>query len=178
MEVFPIPANRLLMRVHDLWDQQWLLLSSGEFSSGEFNSMTVSWGGMGIMWNKPIAIVVVRPTRFTYQFMEQFREFTLCAFDEKYRSALEILGTKSGRDSNKIAESGLTPVQSTAVAAPAFREAELIIECRKIYYDDLNPYHFLKKSIITNYSNQDFHRMYFGEIQAIRGTKKYFDNPG
>jgi flavin reductase (DIM6/NTAB) family NADH-FMN oxidoreductase RutF len=92
--------------------------------------MTVAWGSMGVMWGKPFAQVVVRPVRYTFEFMEQYDSFTLCAFPAEYRQTLLMLGTKSGRDGDKIAESGLTPVVSANVAAPGFAEAELIVELR------------------------------------------------
>ncbi len=127
------------------------------------------------MWNKPFAQVVVRPTRYTRQFMDQYDTFTLCAFPERYRKALKLLGSKSGRDGDKIAESGLTPIAASKVAAPAFAEAELIIECRKIYWDDFKPEHFLDHKIHANYPIKDYHRVYFGEIVAILGDGRYSD---
>ncbi|MBW2059532.1 MAG: flavin reductase [Deltaproteobacteria bacterium] len=168
-----IPVEKLLLKPHYLWDHQWALLTSGDFAKGEFNSMTVGWGSLGTMWGKPFAQVVVRPIRYTYRFMEQYDTFTLCTFGEDYRKALELLGTKSGRDGDKIAESGLTPIASTRVAAPGFRQAELIVECRKIYWDDMEPGHFLDPHIEENYPQKDYHRIYFGEILAISGERAY-----
>jgi flavin reductase (DIM6/NTAB) family NADH-FMN oxidoreductase RutF len=128
---------------------------------------------MGIMWNRPFVQVVVRPTRYTYSFTEEFDSFTLCAFSEEYREALNILGSKSGRDGDKIAASGLTPVASRCIPAPAFAEAELTLECRKIYWDDLEPKRFLDPAIERNYSKNDYHRVYFGQILRIFGEEKY-----
>jgi flavin reductase (DIM6/NTAB) family NADH-FMN oxidoreductase RutF len=107
--------------------------------------------------------------------MEKFETFTLSAFPEEYHDALNLLGTRSGRDGDKIAASGLTPEASIQVAAPSFKEAELSIECRKIYADDLNPAHFLDESIYRHYPNRDFHCIYYGEILAAAGTDKYMD---
>ena len=125
------------------------------------------------MWGKPFAQVFVRPSRYTYEFMVKYDTFTLCAFPETYRKALELLGSKSGRDGNKIAEAGLTPIASTQVAAPGFAEADLIIECRKIYWDDLDPARFLDPSIERNYPQKAYHRIYFGQIVAIWGERSY-----
>jgi len=161
-----IPCDDLTVRVHHLWSKQGLLLTAGDFAAGHFNTMTVGWGGLGAMWGKPFALVVVRPHRYTFQFMEQYNTFSLCAFSERYHKALNLLGTKSGRDGDKIAETGLTPVASTRIAAPGFAEAEMILECRKIYWDDLNPAHFLDPAIANNYPAQDYHRVYLGEIVA------------
>ena len=168
-----IPFERLLVRPYHLWLRQWLLLASGDFAAGRFNAMTVAWGSVGVMWDKPFVQVVVRPVRYTYEFMERYATFTLCAFPEAYRKALNLLGTKSGRDGDKIAEAGLTPIAATQVAAPAFAEASLILECRKMYWDDLDPAHFLAPEIERNYPQKDYHRVYFGEIAAILGDATY-----
>ena len=126
--------------------------------------MTVGWGSFGVMWNKPFVQVVVRPTRYTFEFMNRYSTFTLCALGKKYREALQILGTRSGRDGNKIAETGLTPVPSTKVAEPGFAEAQLILELKKIYWEDFRPENFLDPAIDENYPQKDYHRMYVGQI--------------
>ncbi len=168
-----ISVDQFVARIHHLWDKQWFLLTSGDFAGGHYNTMTVAWGSIGMMWSKPFVQVVVRPTRYTYEFMEQYSTFTLCAFPHKRRNALSLLGSKSGRDGDKIAQAGLTPIASTQVAAPGFAEAELIIECQKIYWDDLDPAHFIDPSIEANYSQQDYHRIYFGQVVAICAESQY-----
>jgi len=175
MSLNTIPTDKFILNNVDLWSNKWMLLTAGDFRKNTFNTMTVGWGSLGVMWNKPFVQVVVRPTRYTHNFMEKYETFTLCAFPEKYRQALELLGSKSGRYGDKIAESGLQPIASTKVAAPSFAEAELIIECRKIYWDDLKPDHFLDHRIHTNYPLKDYHRVYFGEIVAILGEDNYLD---
>lgn len=172
-----IEFHQLDVNVHHLWSEQWFLLTSGDFEKDHFNTMTVAWGSLGIMWSKPFAQVVVRPTRYTYGFMNQYDTFTLSAFGEAHRSALQLLGTKSGRDGDKIAETDLTPIASTRVPAPAFDEAELIIECRKMYWQDMIPTHFLDSSIAKHYPNQAYHRIYFGEVVAIMGTQAFEADP-
>ena len=166
----PIPFDQLFVNAHHIWDKQWLLLTAGDFEKGHFNTMTVGWGSLGTMWGKPFAQVVVRQIRYTFEFMEQYDTFTLCAFSQDYRQALRLLGTKSGRDGDKIAEAGLTPIASTRIAAPAFAEAELILECQKIYWDDMDPTHF-HPGIERHYPRKHYHRIYFGEIMAIYGEK-------
>lgn len=173
MNRIALPWQDLTVKVHHLWEEQWLLLTAGDFGTGTFNTMTVAWGSLGAMWNRPFAQVVVRPTRYTREFMERYDTFTLAAFPEQHRSALSLLGARSGRDGDKIAASGLTPIASTLVAAPGFAEAELIIECRKIYSQDLDPTRFLDPSIDRNYPQKDYHRVYFGEVVAILGTESY-----
>ena len=161
------------LRINELWKNQWLLLTVGNFEEGDFNTMTVAWGSLGVMWNKPFAMVVVRPTRYTFGFMNRFPDFTLSAFPSEYRKDLSLLGKKSGRDGNKIAKTRLHPIASQKTTSPAFAEAELILECRKTYWDDMNPEHFLEPSIRKNYEKHDEHRIYFGEVLRIKGTEKY-----
>jgi flavin reductase (DIM6/NTAB) family NADH-FMN oxidoreductase RutF len=173
MHLSPIPIADFVHRPYHLWELQWLLLTSGDFKAGEFNTMTVAWGSLGVMWSKPFALVVVRPTRHTYGFIEKYESFTLTAFPKEQRKALQLLGTRSGRDGDKITQAGLTPVPSLQVAAPAFAEAELVIECRKSYWDDFDPDHFLDNSIEKSYPMKDYHRMYIGEILAISGIDEY-----
>jgi flavin reductase (DIM6/NTAB) family NADH-FMN oxidoreductase RutF len=163
----PVSVNEFHTNIFDLWDNQWFLLTCGDFESGQFNSMTVAWGSLGIMWNKPFAQVVVRPTRYTFEFMEKFDFFTLCAFDRQYRKALQLLGSFSGRHVDKIARAGLTPVASPGIAAPAFAEARLVLECNKIYWQDFDPAHFLDVTIESKYPKKDYHRVYFGKIVNI-----------
>ena len=168
-----IPFDEFLVKAHKIWAKQWMLLTTGDFNKGHFNTMTVGWGSFGTMWNKPFAQVVVRPTRYTYEFIEQYETFTLCAFPKSYQKSLQILGTESGRDGDKIAKAGITPIAAHHVDAPGFAEAELIVECRKIYWDDLNPEQFLEPSIEDNYPLKDYHRIYFGKIIEVSGDDSY-----
>ena len=168
-----IAIEELTAAVVGLWDRQWLLLTAGDFVARDFNCMTVSWGSLGCMWNKPFAQVVVRPTRHTHGFTERFESFTLAAFPAEYKDALLLLGSKSGRDGDKIKEAGLTPIAAERVAAPGYAEAELILECRKIYWQDFVPAQFLDPAIEAQYPRKDYHRIYFGEIVLARGTDKY-----
>lgn len=173
MKRLEIPADRLLVRAHQLWVNQWLLLTAGDFASGKFNTMTVGWGSIGTMWNRPFAHVVVRPGRYTHEFMEKYNTFTLCAFPEEHRPALKKLGSSSGRISNKIADSGLTPAASAKVAAPSFAEASLILECVKLYKSRIDPAGFFDPAIDNNYPGKDYHTIYYGEIVAASGTAEY-----
>jgi flavin reductase (DIM6/NTAB) family NADH-FMN oxidoreductase RutF len=173
MECKPISFEQFLAQPFKLWEPDWLLLTSGELDTGNFNCMTISWGSLGIMWGKPFIMVVVRPHRYTYQFMEQYPTFTVCAFPEHFHRSLSLLGSKSGRDGDKISEAGLSPQASTLVASPSYAEAELIIECEKMYWHDYQPNNFLDQGIDRNYPKKDYHRSYFGHILTIRGTEKY-----
>ncbi|MBU1677377.1 MAG: flavin reductase family protein [Bacteroidetes bacterium] len=168
-----IPINDFLVRINDLWKNKWFLLTSGDYNSKHFNTMTIAWGYFGIMWNKPFAAVVVRPTRFTFEFMNKYDTFSLCSFDKTYSEDLSLLGSKSGRDGNKIAETKLTVIPPQKITAPSFNEAELAIECKKIYWDDYKPENFLDDSINKVYPLKDYHRIYYGEILGIWGDAKY-----
>jgi flavin reductase (DIM6/NTAB) family NADH-FMN oxidoreductase RutF len=169
----PIEITQFAARPHGLWEPGWFLLTSGNFAAGEYNTMTVSWGSLGVMWGRPFAQVVVRPQRYTFQFMEKYPTFTLCAFSREYRAALNLLGAKSGRRGNKIAETVLTPAAASIVEAPVFEQAELAIECRKLYWQDFDPSHFVLPEIDRNYPSKDYHRVYYGEVVALTGVEKY-----
>ena len=173
MKLINIKPHDFVIRSINIWDKRWFLLTSGDFNKKEFNTMTIAWGSFGFMWNKPFAQVVVRPTRFTYEFMERYDTFTLTAFPKQYKKALQLLGTKSGKDSDKILESGLTPIASGIIESPTFKEADLSIECRKIYWDDFKPENFLDSQIHEVYPLKDYHRIYFGEILNIKGTEGF-----
>jgi len=167
MKLHSITPNDFSIDAINLWANRWLLLTSGDYDTGIYNTMTVAWGSIGQMWNKPFVQVVVRPTRYTFEFMEKYDTFTLSAFPGKYKNALNLLGSMSGRDGDKITESGLTPIKSSLVQAPSFEEADLILECKKIYWDDFDSKNFLNPDIEKNYSLNDYHRIYFGEILLI-----------
>jgi flavin reductase (DIM6/NTAB) family NADH-FMN oxidoreductase RutF len=168
-----IPVERLVLRPFDILADRWMLLTCGDFASSMYNAMTISWGSIGQIWDKPFVQVVVRPSRYTFEFMERYDGFTLCVFPAKYKPVLNLLGSKSGRTGDKIKESGLSAEASLTVAAPCFREAELVFECKKMYWDDLKPGQFLDKEIHAVYPKKDYHRAYFGQITAIQGTEAY-----
>ncbi|OGJ84287.1 MAG: hypothetical protein A2268_02810 [Candidatus Raymondbacteria bacterium RifOxyA12_full_50_37] len=174
MKLKKIAPNDFIVSVSKQWEKDWLLLTAGDFSKDAYNMMTVGWGAFGVIWGMPMAMVLVRPVRHTYTFMEKYDTFTLCSFPVKYRKALSLCGSKSGRDIDKIAASGLTPLASSKIGAPGYAEAELIVECRKMYFDDLAPRRFLTKKAHAMYPKKDYHRMYFGEMVSIKGTSKYY----
>ncbi len=168
MTLTSIPKESFTSHNFNIFDKGWFLLTTGDFNQQKFNCMTISWGMMGTMWNRPVVQVVVRPTRYTFEFMESSPDFTVCAFAEQYRKALTMLGSKSGRDGDKIKKSGLTPCAAGMVASPAYAEANLVIECRKIYRDVFKPQGFIDPAIEKNYSNNDYHAIYIGEVVSIQ----------
>ena len=125
------------------------------------------------MWSMPIALVAVRFSRYTFQFMEKFDTFTLNAFPEKYRDLLNEFGSHSGREIDKFHPSEITAIPSQKIKAPSYSEAELVSECKKIYWNDINPAHFLDDRIFDKYLKRDYHRFYIGEVVGIFGTPNY-----
>lgn len=142
-------------------EKDWALVTAG--TPGHCNTMTVSWGGLGILWGRPVATVYIRPQRYTLPFVEEQEFFTLSFFPDGYRKALTLCGTRSGRDCDKIKEAGLTPVAFDG--GVSFAEASLVLVCRKRYAGDLKPEGILDPAIDReNYPNKDYHRMFIGEI--------------
>jgi len=159
-----VDVTKLSVDVVGLWMKQWLVLTAGTLD--DCNMMTVAWGSIGCMWNKPFVQVVVRPQRHTRKHMDKSDSFTVCAFPEKYRKDLQTLGTLSGRDGDKLSKTGLSLKASSKVSAPSYNEASLILECRKMYFQDMDPRGFVDRTIQDNYASHDYHRVYFGEIVA------------
>lgn len=155
IEISPKELNE---NVFSLISKDWMLITGGDRAS--FNSMTASWGALGHIWGRDAAFVFVRPTRHTYKFMEANENFTLSFFDEEYRPALNLFGKKSGRDTDKAAEAGLTPEGGEFVW---YAEARLVIKCKKLYYSDISKQGMAEAKLDSFYSG-DYHRMYVGEI--------------
>lgn len=140
--------------------RDWMLITAG--TAARYNTMTASWGGLGVLWERKVAFIFVRPTRHTYGFLEHSTHFTLSFFDESGRAALQYCGTHSGRDGDKAKAAGLTVTEQNELIY--FREARLVIGCRKLYHRDIDPGRFLDRAIDGMYPQKDYHRMYVGEI--------------
>jgi flavin reductase (DIM6/NTAB) family NADH-FMN oxidoreductase RutF len=143
--------------------EDWMLISAG--NKNNFNTMTASWGGLGVLWNKNVAFAFVRPSRYTYEFTQKEEMFTLCFLDKQYKDALAICGKISGRNENKVQKANLTPYFTDNTVS--FEEAKLIIVCKKLYIDDIKKENMLDNSIMKNYLSGDFHRMYVAEVVKI-----------
>ena len=167
-----VEPSEFVARPFAQFDKGWFLLTGGDFAA-KWNTMTVSWGFAGTMWGKPVVAVVVRPTRYTREFLDARAEFTLSAFPEKYRKALTICGTKSGRDCDKMALTGLTPVASEMVKPPTFKEANLVLECRTLYRQPMAEASFIDRTPFEKcYSSaDDLHIMYIAEVLSVRQAK-------
>ncbi len=147
--------------------KEWMLITAG--TKEQFNTMTASWGFLGYLWERNVAAIFVRPTRYTYQFTEKHNTFTLTFFEEKHKDALKLLGTVSGRDRDKVKEAGLTPVFDKDFVY--FEEAKLVLLCKKLYFDDLKSENFLNPSIEKFYPEKDYHRIYIGEVEKVLGKR-------
>lgn len=146
-------------------DQEWALLTVGKKEN--FNTMTISWGGLGTIWNKPVATVYVRPNRYTYEFMENNEYFTVSFYDNEYKKDLAILGSKSGRDCDKVALTKLTP--EFLERSISFSAAKLTLVCKKIYFQDfdIRNVNIEQSEVERLYSNEPMHTMYIGEVIDI-----------
>ncbi len=145
-------------------DKEWMLVTAG--NAQKCNTMTASWGGLGVLWNKYVSFIFIRPQRYTMEFLEKEDFYSLCFFDESERKALGYCGGHSGRDVDKMKETGLTPVYSEA--APYFEQAKLVFICRKMHGQDIDPACFIDKGIDAGcYPKKDYHKMFIGNIVKV-----------
>jgi len=139
------------------------LLTSGNIN--DFNTMTIGWGMIGTIWRKKTFIVYVKPTRYTYNYMENNDYFTVSFYKEQYKEAMVYLGTKSGRDTNKVKDMNFHPVPLNN--SVTFKEAYCTILCKKYYYTDINQKNVPEEAIDRYYKDNCLHRVYYGEIISI-----------
>jgi flavin reductase (DIM6/NTAB) family NADH-FMN oxidoreductase RutF len=140
----------------------WMLITAG--TADDFNTMTASWGTLGILWNLPVALCFIRPQRHTFGYMEKSGHYTLSFLEEGYREILQFCGSRSGRNTDKIRETGLKPI-TTPLGHIYFEQCRLALECRKIYSDRIKEDQFINNKLIgKNYPRKDFHKFYIGEI--------------
>ncbi len=145
--------------------RDWMLITAG--TPEHFNTMTASWGQMGVLWGKNVLTCYIRPNRYTYEFIENNNIFTASVLDCECRKALQICGSKSGRDCDKVSEAGLTPVNFGS--AVSFEQARLVLVCRKLYSYDLSKENFLTDDGFAEkfYSADPLHRAYISEISEV-----------
>lgn len=143
--------------------KDWMLLTAGNDES--YNTMTASWGGLGVLWNKNVVFAFVRPQRFTFEFMNDSDYFSCSFFKEEFRNALAYCGKYSGRDVDKAKECNLTPEFSEN--APYFEEADTVIICKKLYVQQMNENCIIDDSIKANYNGDDYHHVFVGEIVKV-----------
>lgn len=144
--------------------KDWMLITAEK--DGKMNTMTASWGGFGVMWGKNVAYIVLRPQRYTKEFVDQSDTFSLSFLDNSFKTTLTYLGTKSGRDEDKITNSKLTVLHSEDI--PYFEEANIAVLCKKLYAQDYKPECFITPELNEKwYPEVDYHTLYIAEITKI-----------
>lgn len=150
--------------IFSLFDKKWALLSAG--TKDAHNTMTISWGSMGTLWNKPIVTVYVKPLRFTHKFMDENEYFTVSFLPEDKREALNIMGTMTGRHhTDKDAAAGLT-VRDLGEAV-TYEEAELVFLCKKVFFGNMTTTHMPAEIVKQYYTPDEPHTLYIGEVVDI-----------
>ena len=157
----PVDPKSLDLNVFSAIGEKWMLITAG--TADKCNTMTASWGGLGVIWGAPAATCYIRPQRYTKEFVDREEYFTLSFFPEEYRKQLSLCGSKSGREVDKVKECGFT-VKTAACGAPYFEEAELVLVCRKRFAQDMNPDNIPQDVKEKFYPQKDYHTLYIGEI--------------
>ena len=161
---FEAISPKELENVISLIGDDWMLITARDEAQDRVNAMTASWGCMGVLWKKPICVCFIRPQRHTFALAEQNNRLSFAFLDNAYRDALNLCGSRSGRDMDKLAAAGLHTFELDGV--PVIEEAKLLLIGRKLYADDLKKESFLDPTLLSNYKNDDFHRVYVLEIQG------------
>ena len=147
----------------ELFNKGWALVTAG--TAEKYNTMTISWGGLGTLWNKPVATVYVKPIRYTHDFLDENEYFTVSFFDSDYRADLATLGTLSGKDGDKVAKTQLTAM--AAGDSVSFKEAKLTLLCKKIYRQELDKSFMPDFAVEKYYTDEAEHTMYVGQVMEI-----------
>lgn len=149
----------------NLIGKEWMLISAAR-PDGEVNTMTASWGGLGFIWNKPVAYIFIRPQRYTKEFIDASSTLSLSFLPKEYRKELGYLGATSGRDEAKIEKSGLKVAFDGET--PYFEESTTVMLGHKLYAQDFDPAGFIDKGCDTSwYPEKDYHTVYVVEIDRI-----------
>ena len=169
-----IPDNAI-----SLISKDWMLVTActksvdpeGKITTGRVNTMTASWGGLGELWNKPVATIYIRPQRYTKEIIDETDTFSLSVLPEKYRQALNFCGSHSGRDGDKFKPAKLDVLYNNGT--PYIKQARLILFCKKLYAQPFDPDCFIEEKMLKqNYKKDDFHTMYIGEIYKVLIDKR------
>ncbi len=159
-----VKAEELEMNPFKKIGKEWLLITAGDET--KCNTMTASWGAMGVMWGKNAVTVYLRPQRYTKEFVDREELFTISVLPEKYRKALNYCGTVSGREGDKIKDAGLTPYPVDGTIG--ISEADMIMVCKKMYHDTIKPECFdAKENDGKWYPDKDYHTMYIAEVVKV-----------
>jgi flavin reductase (DIM6/NTAB) family NADH-FMN oxidoreductase RutF len=159
-----ITPSELKKTPFEMIGKDWMLVTAG--NREKVNTMTASWGGLGVMWGKDVAFAVIRPQRYTKEFIDREETVSLSFYGEAFKKQLGVLGSVSGRDRDKIAECGLTTVFEGDT--PYFEEAETVLICRKKFAQEFTREAILDAEIVDKwYPEEDFHTLYILEIEKV-----------
>ena len=159
-----IPVSELMLNPVTKISDEWMLITAGCEERG-YNTMTASWGYLGSLWGKATSCIFIRPQRYTKEFVDREELYTL-SFFPGYMKELGYLGTKSGRDEDKVANVGFTPVFENGYTY--FKEANLVFVCRKLYRAPVLEEGFIDANVIDKcYPQRDYHDLYVGEIVKV-----------
>lgn len=159
--------------------KDWMLITActssedenGNITTGRVNTMTASWGGFGVLWNKAVATIYLRPSRYTKEIIDSTDTFSLSVLDQKYKSALDYCGSHSGRNADKFDPAKLDVEYMNNV--PWIKQARLVLFCRKLYAQPFDPFCFTDQKVMNqNYKKDDFHTMYIAEITKVVYDKR------
>jgi flavin reductase (DIM6/NTAB) family NADH-FMN oxidoreductase RutF len=160
-EIKPEQLNKNLFK---LVGSDWMLVAAE--SDNKVNAMTASWGGFGVMWNKNVAFVVIRQSRYTKELIDKADSFSLSFLSSDYKKQLSYFGSVSGRNEDKIAKSGLSI--GHIEAAPYFADADLVVICKKLYAQEYKPECFIDTKLNSDYyAEGDYHTLYIAEITKV-----------
>lgn len=164
MSFVEIKAEEVKENPFDLIGKQWMLITAG--NEEKCNTMTASWGAMGVMWGKNAVTVYIRPQRYTKEFVDREDTFTISVLGSDYRKALNYCGTVSGKGTDKIKDAGLTPYFTDGTTG--IEEADMIMVCKKMYHDDIKPECFdAPENDSRWYPEKDYHTMYIAEVLKV-----------
>ncbi len=166
-EPYEIPVEQM-GNAHKLIGEDWMLICAKDGDSA--NGMTASWGALGELWGKHVAVCFIRPQRYTFGLAEENKRMSLAFFDGEYRDALKYCGSHSGRNESKLPNAGLDFTEYGGV--PMIRQAKMTVICRKLYADDIKPECFVDTSLLANYKAEDYHRVYVMEIEKVLVRKQ------
>lgn len=147
----------------EFWGKDWALVTAG--TKDKVNTMTVGWGSVGVLWQKNVVSIYIRPQRYTKEFVDKNDRFSITAFGKERRKELAYLGKVSGKEEDKINKAGLTVAFDDEV--PYISEGNIIFICKKLYETKIDPALFIDKSIDDFYPEKDYHTQYIAEVEKI-----------
>lgn len=172
MQRTQVSYDHKLNKTLALFRDPGLLLASTK-GSGESNVMAIGWGTVGIIWGKPIFVVLVRPSRYTYEFIEDSGAFTVNVPSDDMREWVNVCGSRSGRQMDKFATYNMAITPGHTVSAVTIDACPMVYECRVVHSNDVIPANLAAEIESSFYGGADYHRVYFGEILGAYAAESY-----